>query len=458
MLAELAAAVRDGRTSPRHLVDVALARIETLDPGLGAVVSVCADDARRAADDHPRRGPLAGIPMLVKDLYAVEGLPTSFGSRLFAGSLPEPADDEITARYRAAGAIVIGKSNTPAFGHTAVTINDLFGATRNPWNRDRTPGGSSGGSAAALAAALVPLASSSDGGGSVRIPAAMCGLVGYKPTFGRQGRVGSPKWMTFSSAGAMGRNVADVLLEHSVIAGTVPGDLYSAPVDAFTSRSDRPGTTRLPRRVLATPSLRDGVDGPVAANFASACQLLGEALGIEIEMVENPTVLDDVAAWWQIAVADLAHGLRDHWDEIDRFEPLLQLMIELGRHLPLADYLDAQRHRFDACRRWDDLLGDDAVLLTPTCNAEAWDALSPMIDTAGGVTHPSVAVNTPELNLTGHPAVSVPMGLDSNAVPTGLQIIGPRWGDTACLGVAAAFERTAPWPQVAPGYEPFPMF
>jgi amidase len=166
VLRELAAAVRDGRVDPLDLVDESLRRIEAANPTLNAVTALRADEARAEAKASPRLGALAGLPLLVKDMARCAGMRTTFGSPLYADAEPDTVDDVVVARLRAAGAIVLGRSNTPAFGHTGVTTNLLYGATRNPWNPERSPGGSSGGSGAALAAALVPLATASDGGGS----------------------------------------------------------------------------------------------------------------------------------------------------------------------------------------------------------------------------------------------------------------------------------------------------
>ena len=188
MRAELVKRVRTGELHPRELVAEALRRIEAHDPPLNAVVALRAQEALADAERVDPSGPLAGLPVLVKDLIDVAGMPTTMGSDWLADAPSATADGLVVARLRAAGAIVVGKSNTPAFAHTGFTTNRLFGSTRNPWNHHRSPGGSSGGSAAALAAGIVPLATTSDGGGSVRIPASACGLVGYKPTTGAVGR------------------------------------------------------------------------------------------------------------------------------------------------------------------------------------------------------------------------------------------------------------------------------
>ena len=201
MLAELSAAVRDGRVHPKELVGEALRRIEAHDGPIRSVVALRGEEALDEAARSSHEGPLAGIPFLVKDLADYAGLPTTYGSRLFADAPPATADGVQAARLRAAGAIPIGKSNTPEFGWIGFTSNLVFGTTHNPWNLERSPGGSSGGSSAALAGGLVPIATASDGGGSVRIPASLTGLVGFKPTIGGIGRDGAPRWMDFSTAG-----------------------------------------------------------------------------------------------------------------------------------------------------------------------------------------------------------------------------------------------------------------
>ena len=188
MLAALAKAVRDGDLDPVDLVDESLRRIEASADVLNSVVAVRVDEARVEARQSSRHGALAGLPLLVKDVARCAGMRTTFGSALFADAPVDDVDDVVVARLRAAGAIVVGRTNSPAFGHAGFTANGLYGATTNPWNAERSPGGSSGGSAAALIAALAPLATTSDGGGSVRIPASCCGLVGYKTTMGAIGQ------------------------------------------------------------------------------------------------------------------------------------------------------------------------------------------------------------------------------------------------------------------------------
>jgi len=447
--AALAAAVREGRLSPRQLVESALRRIEAANPSLNAVVALRAEEALAEADDHPRTGALAGLPLLVKDLARTVGMPTTFGSHLYADAAPDTVDDIFVARLKAAGAIVVGKSNTPAFGHTAYTDNQVFGATRNPWNTARSPGGSSGGSAAALAAGLVPLATTSDGGGSVRIPAALCGLVGYKPTAGAIGRGAVPRWLEFSSMGCTGSTVEDVLLEAHAVLGAARGDLMSLPRQAVDLEP------KLPSHLVACRTLRAAVDDVIGHAFDEACARLTAETGLELTVVEEATSPAAGKAWFVMATAELAQSLaevRDRWQE---FEPTLRQMVEIGATVRTFDYVAAARQRWTECARVDELLGDFGVLLTPTVNAVAWVPEGPLPTRAGGVDDSWVAVNTSDFNFTGHPALSVPLGRDDAGVPFGLQIVAPRCRESLAFGLAQVWERLAPWPEVADGYDAF---
>jgi Asp-tRNA(Asn)/Glu-tRNA(Gln) amidotransferase A subunit family amidase len=451
MLHELAQLVRSGEVHPRELVAESLRRIEAA-AALNAVTALRAEEALAEADaldQTRRRGPLAGLPLLVKDMARTAGMRTTMGSRLYADAAPDTVDDVVVARLKAAGAIVVGRTNSPAFGHTAYTTNEVFGSTRNPWNPTRSPGGSSGGSAAALAAGLAPLATTSDGGGSVRIPASLCGLVGYKPTMGAIGRNITPRWMWFSMLGSAAARVDDVILQALVTHGPAEGDLLALPAGSVPLAPARPA------RIVACPSLRGGADTAIAEAFRRAVGMLGEHLGVEVTWVERVYSTNTVRDWFTIASVDLASSLvehRDHWHE---FEGSLRFLCDFGSSVSAFDYADAQRRRFVAAAELDALIGPDGVLLTPTLNAESWGPEGPLPTQAGGVLDASVATNTPEANLTGHPAVSVPMGFDGVGVPTGLQISAPRFRDDLALGVAAEWERIHHWAPVAPGHTTF---
>ena len=449
MRSELAAAVRAGDVSPRALVEAALRRIDKANPELNAVVTLRADEAIAEADAHPRTGPLAGLPLLVKDLAKTVGMRTTYGSAWYADAEPDTVDDIAVARLKNAGAIVSGKTNTPAFGHTAFTANQVFGATRNPWNVERSPGGSSGGSAAALAAGLVPLATTSDGGGSVRIPAALCGLVGYKPTAGAIGRSTLPRWLEFSSMGCTAPSVDDVLLEADVVLGGVPGDLMSLPRAAVAI------TPAMPSRIVACRTLRNAVDDVIGAAFDDACVAIERELQLPLTQVKEATSPDCSKFWFVMASAELAQSLATHRERWDELEPSLAGIVRIGDQIATAEYLAAARRRWAECAKVDELIGDDGVLVLPTTNAVAWPPEGPLPTTVGGVDDSWAAVNTADFNFTGHPAVSVPLGRDDAGVPFGLQIVAPRCRDGLALGFAKAWERLRPWSPVAPGYQEF---
>jgi Asp-tRNA(Asn)/Glu-tRNA(Gln) amidotransferase A subunit family amidase len=451
VLAELAAAVRKGKVDPVDLVDESLRRIDASHATLNAVTALRADEARADAKAAGRTGPLAGLPLLVKDMARCAGMRTTFGSPLYADAPIDTIDDIVVARLKAAGAIVVGRSNTPAFGHTAVTSNQLYGTTHNPWNPERSPAGSSGGSAAALIAGLVPLATSSDGGGSVRIPASCCGLVGYKPTMGAIGRNIVPRWISLSTQGATGRSVADVVLEASVTMGPAVGDLLSLPAGSVSVDPVRPV------RVLACRSFRADVDAVIEAALDEALADLAKD-GFPVERVTPPFDASVAVGWYTVSTADLAQSMMGYRDQWDSFEPGLRGQLEHGETVTTFDYIAAQRHRYELAAQVDELLGTDAVLVVPTNNATSWPADGPMPTSAGAIENDlSIAVNTVDLNYSGHPGVSVPLGYDQYGVPFGLQIVGPRFADGLALGLAAAMERLRPWPTVAPGYEPYPV-
>jgi len=450
MITELVSAVQDGRVDPVDLVTESLRRIEASNDTLNAVVRIHAEEALAEARAHSCTGALAGLPLLVKDMARCVGSRTTFGMVGYEDAPPDTIDDAAIGRLRAAGAIVIGRSNTPAFGHAPFTANALYGATTNPWNPERSPGGSSGGSGAALAAGLVPLATTSDGGGSVRIPASLCGLVGYKPTTGAVGRNILPRWIEFSTQGIAAHSVADVVAQAHVILGPAAGDWLSVPASTVSIEPMRPA------RIIACRTFRADVDAVIEA----ACEAALAALIADGAVIERSPAPSDVGTafhWFNIATAELAQSLAGQRGEWETYEPSLQEQLGYGETVTAARYIESQRQRHVVGARFDELLGHDAVLVVPVSNVQSWGPRGPVPDFAGAVTgDPSIGLNTPDVNFTGHPAVSVPIGLDDSGVPFGLQVIAPRWADGLALGVAAWLERLLPWALVAPGYEPYP--
>lgn len=448
MLRELATAVEQGRIDPVDLVNEAITRINAAGE-LNAVVALYADEALESARRHPRTGPLAGLPFLVKDMARVKGHVTTAGSTLYADGPVDEVSDVVVERLEAAGAIILGRTNSPEFGATATTVNKVFGATRNPWNTERSSGGSSGGSAAALAAGLVPLATTSDGGGSVRGPAAACGLVGYKPSMGAIGRNVLPRWIHFSTQGTSGTSVADVITEASVTHGPARGDFLSLPKGSIDL------TPRMPRRVIACRTYRADVDAEVEEAYERTLGALA-ADGVTVVRADAPSSNAAVWAWFVISTAELTQSLlhvRDRWTEMSDY---VQAQLAFGEKVTAEQYVEAQRARHEFGARFDDLLGDDGVVVVPTANARSWPAEGPMASSAGSTENDTmIALNTTDANLTGHPAVSVPVGFDNHGVPVGFQVTAPRFGDCLALGIAERLERIQPWQRVAHGYSEF---
>lgn len=458
-VAELAEQVAGRQISAREVVAAALSRIEEHDPSVNAFVAVDPEgaleqaaqvDARLAAGEVV--GPLTGIPIGVKDLEDAAGFPTSHGSALHADAAPAPSDSVLVERLRAAGCIVVGKTNTPELGHRADTTNTLFGSTRNPWDLSRSAGGSSGGSAAAVAAGLVPLCTGSDGGGSIRIPSAVCGLTGFKPSLGRvpMGGAHPPTWADMSTKGPMARTVRDITLALDAVVGPDPTDLRALPMpDASWTRSLE--GIRLPRKVGWSPTLGYAqVDREVAAACARAVEALAAA---GTEVVEIPTVFDTdpVLDWIRIAMVggerSLGH-LRGtaEWDLVD---PVHRRLIDaFGRDVTGAELLAA----LDACHhlnlRLVELFHEVPLLLTPTVAGQPGPAGED--GTVDGSATPSWVALTYPFNMTRSPAGTVCAGFTEAGLPVGLQVVGPQHADVAVLRLLAALEDLLALDPVAP--------
>lgn len=460
MLEELSTAARKRKVAAEELVRMSLERIDRLNPALGAVISVreqALDEARDlderiAAGEEP--GPLGGIPLLVKDMEDVAGVPSTYGSLVFAEAPAAVADGLIPRRLKAAGAIVVGKTNQPEFAFAGYTDNLLYGPTRNPWNLEASPGGSSGGSAAAMAAGIAPIGTATDGGGSIRIPAAWSGLVGLKPTNGVIGREPIPDWIDLSTFGPLAQTVADARLLLGIEAGPIPGDPSAIPFSPPMRRD-------MPSRAIAAPRLVDygPLPGPIAHLFDAALASFERDVGVPIELIESVSVFrsGNPSEDWIVTCA-LEHVHRFGWDfceaNMDRFSPLFRGVVEFARKTPLDEYMIARRRRFAFVRELDLLLGDDAVLLTPT-TCYAWLRADGTHPETGEIGDSPEAFNTDPQNVTGHPAISVPAGITPEGVPFGLEITAPRFRDDMALAVADAWERSNPWPLTAPGYDPF---
>ncbi len=459
-LAFLAGLVRDGRVSAVALVEESLRRIDAA-RDLNAVVALRPEGAladARALDATIGRGEpageLAGLPLLVKDIEDAAGLPTTFGSRLYADAPPASHDGVVAGRLRAAGAILIGKTNVPEFAFEGFTANALFGATRNPWAPAWSPGGSSGGSSAAIAAGLAPIATATDVGGSIRIPASASGLVGLKPTGGLIGRDPMLASQDLNNHGPLATTVADVRHLLAILAGPVAGDPGALP-------RWQPGPGGRPRRVLAAPRFVAGPPLPdaVAAAFRAALETVERDLGLPVEELEPEAIFRsgyEVDDLFRIVATEQAFDLGRETIEraADLLDPVFLGYMRMALELPCEAYVGARRRRFRYTRELDELLGTDGLLLTPTLAVEGWSAEGVL----PGRTEPGLPAwvyNTEQQDLTGHPALSMPAGRHPNGVPFGLQVTGPRFGEDLLLSFAEAWEAARPWPLVADGYAPF---
>ena len=460
MLSELVAAIQRREISARELVEASLRRIEAGNAQINAVVLTCADRALEEAslcDARIARGlqvrPLEGVPILVKDIEDVAGLATTHGSLLFSSAPPATHDGLVPGRLRAAGAIVVGKTNAPEFAFEAYTSNRLFGSTRNPWGSDWSPGGSSGGSSAALAAGLAAAATSTDGGGSIRIPAALCGLVGLKPTNGIVGRSPIPSWMDLSTDGPIAQTISDIEMLLNLCKGPVDGDPSAVPF--WEPHHDRP------RRLLASPRTFDW--GPVPINVAQAFDralgVLETELSLPIELISPADICpggNPDLDWFTICCTEQAHQLGKQLlaERAEDFDPVFLEYMDRGLATSLEDYLEARRRRFTYVRQMDELLGPDSVLVTPTLVTEGFLPDGRMTATTDPGVDPAI-LNTVLQNITGHPAITVPAGTLPNGLPFGLGLTAPRFHDGMLLDLAREWEIARPWPMTAPGYAPF---
>lgn len=464
-----AAAIASGRATAVEAVTEALRRIAERDTALGAVIAIRAEEAlaearesdaqRQRADRSP--GALEGVPVLVKDLEDVAGMPTRRGSLVFADAAPAMADEVVPALLRRAGAIVVGKTNLPEFATEGFTDNLLDGPTGNPWNAAYSPGGSSGGSAAALSAGMVPIATATDGGGSVRIPAAMCGLVGLKPTHGAVGRWPVPDWIDLSTYGPMATTVDDLRLLLSLMVGRLDGDPTTAPApwDPRQTAGSRPSHIVIAERTSPFGPL------PVTVHeaFHAAAQQFASLWGVPVTSISPEEVFgglgDPDLDWFTLATAEHVNAMgRDQvplW--LDRMHPATAAFMELGLTVGIDAYISARRRRALYTRRLDALLGADGLLLTPTIAVEGWLADGRLTADAEPAMLPPEAYSTAVQNLTGHPAMTIPAGRFASGLPFGLQITAGRWRDALLLDVASEWESRHPWPRTAPGFDEFAL-
>jgi Asp-tRNA(Asn)/Glu-tRNA(Gln) amidotransferase A subunit family amidase len=433
--------VRSGTLSPAEAVEAVLETIAAAEPAVNAFTVLRADEAlteAKALEAKEPHGPLHGVPVSVKDVVWTRGMRTTDGTEAYADFVPDE-DAVAVERLRAAGAIVVGKTNNPELCLDGITDNAIFGLTRNPWSLDRTPGGSSGGAAASVAYGG-PLALGSDGGGSIRIPASFCGVAGLKPTFGLvPNRPGFRGWPTLSVCGPIARSVRDLALALDVLAGPDPRDPAS-----FAGRvlpAVEPGALR----IAASEDLGfAAVDPAVRTAFRAAVdRLAGEGHAVE---EAHPATGDPAELWTTIA---LAEGHASHRRLLGRLGERAQAFVEAGSRASAAAYLDALDERGRFAREWLSFFEGYDVLLTPAMQLTAFPVGQVMpTEIDGRPVDPERedwCAFCYALNLTGQPGISVPCGFDQDGLPIGLQVVGPRLGEATILGLAAAWEKLEPW-------------
>ena len=462
---ELAAMVRDGEVSSRELVETAYEAIQRLNGELNAFVTVCEElalaeaDAIQPGDDRP----LAGVPIAVKDLVALTaGVRTAMGCNAMGDWVPEE-DTALVRRLRSAGAIIVGKTNTPELGILPVTEPDRFGPARNPWDPSRTTGGSSGGSAGAVASGMVPLAHANDGGGSIRIPASCCGLVGLKATRGRVSLAPLGEFVGgIAIEGVVSHTVLDTAAALDILAGYEPGDPYWAPDPSapFADAVDRePGQLRIAFSADSPNGVP--VDPDCVAATRETAELL-ESLGhtvFEAPALSDEGYIDNFLKIWITGVAGNVRelgNLRGRPVEASELEPLTAQMVEMAGSITGADYLVSLEYLRGLSRRVISMWSEIDVLLTPTLAKPPIEigALRPkegeqpieMLNKAA-----EWVPFTPVWNVTGQPAISLPLHQTEAGLPIGVQLVGAPAAEEVLISLSAQLEEARPWADRRPG-------
>ena len=452
-ISELAAALRSGSLTAEALLDRSLERIRRLNPQLNSFVALDEASARTAAKASDTllatgkpRSTLEGIPISIKDSIHAAGLPTTWGSRAFSATVPDK-DELPVARLRAAGAVILGKTNVPELTLEGYTRNDLFGVTRNPWDIRLTPGGSSGGAASSVAAGLVPAAIGTDGGGSIRRPACHTGLVGWKPSTGRFPRIdGLPAILNdFETIGTLTRTLDDALLLDAAMAGPDARDRRSLYAQS-------PQQTRPKWRIIYIPTFGDS---PVDPEVDAATAAVAEALARDGHDVTEGKVffdLEDAGRIWHVisraGVAWLMGWSKGRLDAAAGDNA--RAMAADGAKLTAADYVDALERIAAFRRRSAETFATTDLILTPTTAALPWPAETPYPNriadrSAGPRDH---AVFTGWVNIAGHPAINLPVAVSKAGLPIGVQFVAGFGADTSLLAFAHTFSRQFPPPPI----------
>jgi aspartyl-tRNA(Asn)/glutamyl-tRNA(Gln) amidotransferase subunit A len=448
---EAAQLLRRRKISATELAEAALDRIERLNPKLNAFITVTADRARREAKAADKeiirgrlRGPLHGIPITLKDIFETKGVRTTVGSKIFADNVTR-VDSVVAARLSEAGAVLLGKTNLHEWAYGVTTSNPFFGPAHNPWAFEKIPGGSSGGSAAAVAAGIGFGSMGTDTGGSIRIPSALCGIVGLKPTFGRVSLEGVvPLCESMDHAGPIARSVADACI------------LLEATAEKYPSGPGRPDYRKLkkakPRGFrIGWPKdfYFDRVEDEIVAAVEGAMKVM-TARGGKIQKVALPHVAAIIGPCTTVALAEAAqfHLKQGHFPaRADEYSEEVRERIELGTKVTAVDYLRAREARRAATEDFEKAFERVDVIATPTTPISAVDIGAREV-TLGGESEPvrgALLRLTRPSNFTGHPAISLPCGFTRTGLPIGLQFIGRMNGEAGLLSIAQVFESATEW-------------
>lgn len=447
--------LRRGKVSPVDLVESALERIQRLNPAFNAFVTVLSEPARKQARAAEReiargrwRGPLHGIPLSLKDNFWTRGIRTTAGSKILKDFVPGE-DSEIALRLARAGAIVIGKTNMHEFAYGITSENPHFGSPRNPWDRERITGGSSGGSAAAVASGMGLGSFGTDTGGSIRIPSALCGLTGLKPTFGLASVAGTiPLSESLDHVGPLARSAVDACLLLEATAGDYPKGKVR-PHHAKLRRKPRRLRLGRPREYFF-----DRLDGEVRGQIEAALERF-RSLGARVETVEIPGLARATEAGTIIAFAEAArYHERQGWfpSRAGEYGEDVRGRLEMGRDVRATDYLRALEAKLETQRAFDAALERFDAIVAPASPIPAprIGELELKIEGAKESVRSLLVGTSRPANVSGHPAMSIPCGFTRAGLPVGLQLIGPRWGEARLLAIAAAYQEATDWHQRRP--------
>ena len=455
---KMADAVKSKILSPVELTDAVLQRIEKLNPKVNAYCTLSAESARKQAikaeaaiAKGEKSGLLHGVPVSIKDLIPTKDIRTTFGSKIYQSYIPQQ-DAIVVERLKAAGAIIVGKTNTSEFGWMTITDNSLFGATHNPWNLELTTGGSSGGAAASVALYMGSLAIGSDGGGSIRVPSSFCGVFGFKPSFGRVPQYPAfPEWETLSHIGPITRTVQDAALAMQVIAGRDDRDRFSLP-DTGLRFLPIPNSALKGLRIAWSKDLGYAAVDPEVLRIAEDTVKNLATNGWDIEAA-SPEAKSPEKAFSSYISIRLGTALQDKMEEWgDQIDPGLARFIDRNKN---KSAVENTKDCFELSEYWEGIcpfFENYDLLLTPTVAVPPFilGSYGPKVIAGNKVSPLSWIAFTYPFNITGQPAASVPCGWTDSGLPVGLQIIGRRFDDVTVLRAAAAFEQALPWSDKRP--------